>query len=399
MNDAVTSTAAAIEDRFTSGAYTKRPLTLVRGQGSTVWDDAGSTYLDLTSGQGVALLGHAHPAVASAVSDQASTLITCAEAFYNDRRAELYALLNDVLNDDTADAAGDWRFFLCNSGAEANEAALKAARLLTGRSGIVAAKRGFHGRTLGALGATFNPDYRSPFAGWTPDVTHIAYNDVAAADAAITDQTAAVLIEAVQGEGGVHLADAEWLRTIRHLCTERGALLIVDEVQSGLGRCGRWFAYQHADITPDVVTLGKGIAGGVPMGAAAWRAELGTIPSATHGSTFGGNPLACAAATAAIGALREIEAPARADRLGAWAREWLTARDIPGVREVRGAGLMIGIELRTRVTPVLQALQARGVLALPAGKTVLRLLPPLVIDQSELEFALAQVEAVLRELA
>lgn len=397
MND-MTITSAAIEDRFTSGAYTKRPLTLVRGQGSTVWDDVGSAYLDLTSGQGVALLGHTHPGVAAAVSAQASTLITCAEAFYNDRRAELYLLLNDLLNEGTDQQSTDWRYFLCNSGAEANEAALKASRLLTGRSGIVAAKRGFHGRTLGALGATFNPDYRGPFAGWTPQVTHIAYNDTAAADAAITEQTAAVLIEAAQGEGGVHLADPAWMHALRQLCTERGALLIIDEVQAGLGRCGRWFAYQHAGVTPDVVTLGKGLAGGVPMGAAAWRAGLGTLPPATHGSTFGGNPLSCAAAVASINALREIDAPARAERLGTWTRESLAARNLPSVREVRGAGLMIGIELRTRVTPVLQALQARGVLALPAGKTVLRLLPPLVIEQAELEFALDQIEAVLRDL-
>ncbi len=399
MNDAILSTAISTEDQFTSGAYTKRPLTLVRGQGCTVWDDEGRPYLDLTSGQGVALLGHAHPAITAAISAQASTLITCAEAFYNDRRAELYTLLNTLLQADAQDVTSGWRFFLCNSGAEANEAALKAARLLTGRRGIVAAKRGFHGRTLGALGATFNPDYRGPFAGWTPDVAHIAYNDIDAARAAITDQTAAVLIEAVQGEGGVHLADADWLRALRRICTERGALLIVDEVQAGLGRCGRWFAYHHAGITPDIVTLGKGIAGGVPMGAAAWRADLGTIPPATHGSTFGGNPLACAAAIAAITALRQIDAPARADRVGARARGWLAARDLPGVRDIRGVGLMIGIELRTRVTPVLQALQVRGVLALPAGKTVLRLLPPLVIDPSELDHALIQIEAVLHDLA
>jgi acetylornithine/LysW-gamma-L-lysine aminotransferase len=386
-----TMTYAEIEDRHTSGAYTKRPLTLVRGQGSTVWDDAGREYLDLTSGQGVALLGHSHPAVARAVAEQAATMITCVEAFYNDRRAQVYELLNGLLGGE------DWRFFLCNSGAEANEAALKVARLLTGRTGIVAAKRGFHGRTLGALGATFNPDYRAPFEGWTPAVTHIAYNDLAAADAAITNETAAVLIEAVQGEGGVHLADAKWLRELRRLCTERGALLIVDEVQAGLGRCGRWFAYQAAGIVPDVVTLGKGIAGGVPMGAAAWRAELGTIPAATHGSTFGGNPLACAAAIASLTALQEIDAPRRAEELGDWLRDELRALNLPAVREVRGAGLMIGIELRTRVTPVLQALQGRGILALPAGKTVLRLLPPLVVTREELAWAVGQIKEVLSE--
>lgn len=386
-----TMTYAEIEDRHTSGAYTKRPLTLVRGQGSTVWDDAGREYLDLTSGQGVALLGHSHPAVARAVAEQAATMITCVEAFYNDRRAQVYELLNTLLGGE------DWRFFLCNSGAEANEAALKAARMLTGRTGIVAAKRGFHGRTLGALGATFNPDYRAPFEGWTPAVTHIAYNDIAGADAAITGETAAVLVEAAQGEGGVHLADAGWLQELRRLCTERGALLIIDEVQAGLGRCGRWFAYQYADIVPDVVTLGKGIAGGVPMGAAAWRAELGTIPAATHGSTFGGNPLACAAAIASLTALQEIDAPRRAEELGGWLREALRALNLPAVREVRGAGLMVGIELRTRVTPVLQALQGRGILALPAGKTVLRLLPPLVVTREELAWAVEQIAEVLSE--
>jgi LysW-gamma-L-lysine/LysW-L-ornithine aminotransferase len=386
-----TTTYAEIEDRHTSGAYTKRPLTLVRGQGSTVWDDTGREYLDLTSGQGVALLGHSHPVVAHAVAEQAATMITCVEAFYNDRRAQVYEILNGLLG------GSDWRFFLCNSGAEANEAALKVARLLTGRTGIVAAKRGFHGRTLGALGATFNPEYRAPFVGWTPNVAHIAYNDLAGADAAITGETAAVLVEAVQGEGGVHLADPDWLRELRRLCTERGALLIVDEVQAGLGRCGRWFAYQYADIVPDVVTLGKGIAGGVPMGVAAWPAELGTIPAATHGSTFGGNPLACAAAIASLTVLQEIDAPRRAEELGNWLRDELRTLNLPAVRDVRGAGLMVGIELRTRVTPVLQALQARGILALPAGKTVLRLLPPLVVTREELAWAVGQIAEVLGE--
>jgi LysW-gamma-L-lysine/LysW-L-ornithine aminotransferase len=401
MIDAPTETFAEIESLYTSGAYTKRPLTLVRGQGCAVWDDAGREYLDLTTGQGVALLGHSHPSVVRAVSEQAATLITCAEAFFNDRRAELYGLMNNLLTAssftpaDRQHTAPQWRFFLSNSGAEANEAALKAARLLTGRTGIVAAMRGFHGRTLGALGATFNPDYRTPFAGWTPDVAHVPYNDIAALDAAITDETAAVLVEAVQGEGGVHVADANWLRGMRRLCDERGALLIVDEIQAGLGRCGHWFSYQAAGIVPDIVTLGKGIAGGVPMGVTAWRADLGTIPAGTHGSTFGGNPLACAAAIAALTALCEIDAPGRARELGSWLQDELRALNLPTIREVRGAGLMIGVDLRTRVTPVLHALQARGVLALPAGKTVLRLLPPLVVTQDELAYAVRQIAEVL----
>lgn len=366
-----------LEDCYTSGAYYKRPLTLVRGEGCTVWDDAGNAYLDATSGQGVALLGHSHPAVAAAVAQQAQTLITCPEIFYNDRRAELYDLLSHITPFS--------RFFLCNSGAEAMEGALKAARLLTGRTGIIAAKRGFHGRTLGALGMTWNKDYREPFAGWTPStITHIAYNDLDAAEAAITDETAAVVVEAVQGEGGVYPADAAWLQALRRLCDQRGALLIVDEIQTGLGRTGRWFGYQHAEITPDMITLGKGIAGGIPMGAVCWRETLGGIEAGTHGSTFGGNPLSCAAAIASITALREIDAPGRAAASGTWVLDELLRRALPAVREVRGLGLMIGLELRGRVTPVLQGLQARGVLALPAGKTVLRLLPPLTITQDEL---------------
>lgn len=382
-----------IEDAHTSGAYAKRGLSLVRGQGSTVWDSDGSAYLDATSGQGVALLGHAHPAVVEAVSAQAGTLITCAEAFYNDRRAELYALL------DTITPEGIDRFFLCNSGAEAVEGALKAARLLTGRRGVVAVKRGFHGRTLGALGLTWNPEYRAPFEGWTPpDVTHIAPNDLTAAEAAITNDTAAVMVEAVQGEGGVHPADADFLRGVRALCDRHGALLIMDEIQAGLGRTGRWFAFEHADITPDVIVLGKGIAGGVPMGAVAWRGSLGTLPGGSHGSTFGGNPLACAASIATLTTLRNEDLIARSTEIGAWLLDALRARQHPYIREVRGAGLMIGIELRGRVTPVLQGLQTRGVLALPAGKTVLRLLPPLIITRDELTRILDAIMATLDDI-
>jgi acetylornithine/LysW-gamma-L-lysine aminotransferase len=395
MSDQMTLTPAqTLEDQHTSGAYSKRPLTLVRGAGSTVWDDQGNAYLDATSGQGVALLGHSHPAVAAAVAEQASTLITCPEIFYNDRRAELYALLADILPDDLN------RFFLCNSGAEAIEGALKTARLLTGRTGIVAARRGFHGRTLGALGLTWNRDYREPFDGWTSPVTHITPNDLEAL-AVITEETAAVVVEAVQGEGGVHVADAAWLQALRHRCDETGALLVVDEIQTGLGRTGRWFGFQHADITPDIVALGKGLAGGIPMGAVAWRGALGTLPAGSHGSTFGGNPLACAAAIASLTALRELDAPRLAAESGEWLRDDLGIRLetglLTGVREIRGLGLMIGLELRGRVTPVLQRLQSLGVLALPAGKTVLRLLPPLTITQEELLHLADAVQTALTD--
>ena len=388
MSTLTTFKAAAVEDAHTSGVYSKRPLTLVRGAGWLVWDSQGRAYIDATSGQGVALLGHSHPVVVEAIRQQAETLITCPEIFYNDRRAELYALLSDIMPD------GINRFFLCNSGAEAVEGALKAALLLTGRSGVVAARRAFHGRTLGALSLTWNPKYREPFQAWTiPSVTHVPYNDLSAAAAAVTGETAAVVVEAVQGEGGVYAADPDYLHGLRRLCDEHGALLVLDEIQTGLGRTGKWFAFEHAAIVPDIVALGKGLAGGLPMGAVCWRGELGTLPTGAHGSTFGGSPLVCAAARAALGALRSENATALAAENGAWLHEALRQLNHPQVREVRGLGLMIGVELRGRVTPVLKRLQDLGVLALPAGLNVLRLLPPLIISRA----ALADVVAAAAE--
>ena len=378
------------EALHTSGATQQRPLTLVRGLASTVWDDTGRAYLDATSGQGVALIGHSHPAVARAVAEQAATLITCPTSSSNDRRAALYEALAALL------PPGFERFFLCNSGAEANEAALKLAHRLTGRSGIVAVKRGFHGRTLGALALTWNPKYREPFQSWLPDVAHVAPDDLDAAQAAITDGTAAVVFEAVQGEGGVHPLGAAYVQELRRLCDDRGALLIADEIQTGLGRTGRWFGFEHTGVTPDIVTLGKGIAGGVPMGAAAWRGSLGQFEAGTHGSTFGGNPLACAAALAALGVLRDERLPERSAALGAHLMDALRARSLPQAREVRGLGLLIGLELRGRVTPVLKELQDRGVLALPAGLNVLRLLPPLVLTEDEAGRLVETVSEVLR---
>ncbi len=384
--------AAAIfaqEDRHGSGAYGKRPTALVKGQGVTLWDADGKRYLDLASGQGVAALGHCHAAVVAAIHAQASQLITAQESFYNDRRAELYPLLASLTPGDLD------QFFLCNSGAEAIEGALKVAMLLTGRAGIVAAKRSFHGRTTGALSMTWTPKYRKPFTGWLPAVTHVAYNDIEEACEAITDETAAVVVEPVQGEGGVHPANPAFLQALRQRCDEVGAMLVVDEIQTGFGRTGEWFGFQHADILPDIIALGKAIAGGLPMGAVGWRSAHGQIPRATHGSTFGGNPLVCAAAIAALSAIRDLQLPAHACEVGAWLIDELRALNLRGAREVRGRGLMIGIELRGRVTPVLKALQERGILALPAGLTTLRLLPPLIITRDELAIARDAIAEVL----
>ncbi|MCP2014627.1 acetylornithine/LysW-gamma-L-lysine aminotransferase [Deinococcus sp. HSC-46F16] len=378
-----------LEARHGTGVYAKRPLTLVRGQGATLWDDAGRTYLDCASGQGVANVGHSHPRVVAAVQAQAATLVTCQEAVYNDVRAAYLSELAGVL------LAGLDRIFLCNSGAEAVEAAIKFARASTGRPGVVAAMRGFHGRTLGALSATWEAHYREPFAPLVPEFGHVPYGNLAALEAAITDQTAAVLLEVVQGEGGVRPASDEFLRGAERLCRERGALLLIDEVQTGFGRTGRLFACEHSGLEPDLLILGKAIAGGVPMGAVALGPRVGQMAPGTHGSTFGGNPLACAAARAVLAVMRDENLPAEAARKGEWLLDRLRALPHRRIREVRGLGLMVGLELRDRVAPHLAALQERGVLALPAGPSVLRLLPPLVISDAELEQVVRAVDEVL----
>ncbi len=381
-----------VESAHTSGVYPKRDLTIVRGQGAYLWDDQGRRYIDCAGGQGAANLGHSHPAIAEAISQQARTLISCPEIFYNDVRAAYLAEL-------TAAAPGELnRVFLSNSGAEAIEAALKFARISTGRREIVAAMRGFHGRTMGALSATWNKKYRGPFMPLVPDFTHIPYNNMAALETAVSDATAAVLLEPVQGEGGVRPADPAFLQAARDLCDAHGALLILDEIQTGFGRTGALFASERYGVTPDILALAKSIAGGLPMGATLLGPRVGELPRMSHGSTFGGNPLAAAAARATLRVLQEERLPQRAAHLGALAKTRLSALESPLIREVRGLGLMLGIELKIKVGPVLRALQEQGVLALPAGATVLRLLPPLVISEEDLLYVIDAIEAVLEEM-
>src|SRR6266496_225112 len=381
-----------LENTYTSGVYSKRPVTIVRGSGALVWDAEGREYIDCTAGYGVANIGHARPEIAAAIAAQAQRLITCPEIFYNDVRARLLERLVRLLPDGLA------QIFLCNSGTEAVEGALKFARIATGRTGIVAMFRGFHGRTMGALSTTWEPHYREPFSPLVPGVSHIRYNDLVSADAAINEETAAVIIELVQGEGGVHVACEEYIHSLASLCRERGALLIIDEVQTGFGRTGRLFACQHYDLEPSLLCLAKSLAGGIPMGAICLGprvTESGRVTKGVHGSTFGGNPLACAAALATLDILEREALDGRAVMLGAYALERLKALRTPLIREVRGRGLLLGIELRQRAQPFLEALLERGILALPAGPNVMRQLPPLVITEEQMERVLNAIEEVL----
>jgi predicted acetylornithine/succinylornithine family transaminase/N-acetyl-ornithine/N-acetyl-lysine deacetylase len=384
-----------IENTYTSGVYSKRPIAIVRGSGALVWDVEGREYIDCTAGYGVANIGHARPEIAAAIAAQAQRLITCPEIFYNDVRARLLERLASLLPD------GLGQIFLCNSGTEAVEGALKFARIATGRTGIVATFRGFHGRTMGALSTTWEPHYREPFSPLVPDISHIRYNDLASAHIAINEETAAVIIELVQGEGGVHVACEEYIHGLASLCHERGALLIIDEVQTGFGRTGRLFACQSYDLQPDILCLAKSLAGGVPMGAICLGQrvmESGHITRGIHGSSFGGNPLACAAALATLDILEQESLPERATAFGEYALQRLSKMHSPLIREVRGKGLLLGIDLKRRVQPYLEALSERGVLALQAGSNVIRLLPPLVITEEQLDRVLDAVEEVLLDV-
>jgi acetylornithine/LysW-gamma-L-lysine aminotransferase len=380
-------TIQELENLHTSGLYTKRPVAIVRGAGAHLWDSDGVEYIDCVGGQGAGNLGHANPAVVKAIAEQAATIISCPEMFYNDKRA--------LLMDKLCSLTGMEKVFLCNSGTESVEAALKFARQMTGRTGIIAAKRGFHGRSMGALSATWEKKYRESFEPLVPGFQHIPYNDLPALAEMISDQTAAVILEVVQGEGGVRPGDPEFLLGAQELCHQHGALLIIDEVQTGCGRTGKLFAFQHYNLQPDLLCSAKSIAGGLPMGATLIRAGLPALQSQTHGSTFGGNPLACAASLAALQYIEDHQLAQHAAELGAWFQGQLKQIQSPLVREVRGLGLIVGIELKQKVTPYLQALMERKVMALPAGMTVMRFLPPLVIEKADLEQVVQTVDEVL----
>jgi acetylornithine/LysW-gamma-L-lysine aminotransferase len=377
-----------LEKKFAYEVYPKREVELVRGEGALLWDDSGNQYIDCTAGVGVANVGHANPAVVKAIANQAAALITCPGIFYNDVRGELMAKLVSI------SPPGLDKVFLCNSGTEAMEAALKFARLSTGKIGFISAMRGFHGRTMGALSATFK--YRDEFEPLLPGNRFVPFNNLEKLVASVDADTAGIVLEVVQGEGGVRPADVEYMQSVRRLCDEKGVLLIVDEVQTGFGRTGRMFACEHMQISPDMMTLAKAMAGGIPMGAVLCSDQI-TPALGKHGSTFGGNPLACAAALAAIGFIEENELSLAASENGAYFLELLQQRPSSKIRDIRQIGLMVGVELKAKSRPVIESLLKRRILALPAGPTVVRLLPPLVITRPQLETVASQLLEAIEE--
>ncbi len=367
--------------------YGRRGLTLVRGEGAVVWDENGRPFIDCIGGHGALALGHRHPALTAALQAQAARLWYTPGSFQNPARTAFLEALHQRIPRELA------RTFLSNSGTEAVEAGLKFARLHTGRSGLVAAEGGFHGRTMGSLSVTAERRYRDPFEPLVPGVRRVRFNDPEALTEAIDDSTAAVILEPVQGEGGVHPASTEFLQAARQACDDSGALLILDEVQTGFGRTGALFAFQRSGIVPDILCLAKSVAGGLPLGATVLRRGI-EVPSGAHGSTFGGNPIACAVGRAVLQVLSEPGFLDSVEEKGARLADRIRRSESLQVKDVRQVGLMVGIQVRTRARVFVQALQERGVLALTAGSRVIRLLPPLVISDSQL----SEVEEILLDV-
>ncbi len=380
-----------MEGQHSPGLYPKRDMVLTEGSGALVKDIEGREYIDCMAGHGVASIGHGNPSLVQAITRQASKLITCPGTFYNDTRAQLLEKLVQIA------PPGLNRAFLCNSGTEAVEAAIKFARLTTGKTGFICAMKGFHGRTLGALSATHNPKYRTPFAPLVPGFRYVPYNKFQRLEEAVEQSElpiAGIILEPVQGEGGVHIGDADYFRQVRELCDAKNIMLIIDEVQTGFCRTGKWFGVEHLGIVPDMMCIAKAMAGGLPMGGVLCADKIEVLMGA-HGTTFGGNPLACAAASATIDVMRENRLWEQAEEKGRYLVQKLQAVHSPKVRDIRGKGLMIGIELKEKVKPYLTALLSEGVLALPAGATVLRLLPPLTIEYPQLDTVIEKIQKVL----
>ncbi len=395
----------AAEQKLLLQTYDRHPILLTRGEGVHLYDDAGNRYLDLLSGIGVSALGYGHPAITRAINDQAGRLLHTSNLFYHDGSATLALKLTEITGMD--------RVFFCNSGTEAWEAALKLARahagLLRGEgkrvgNRFIAMEHSFHGRTMGSVATTHKEKYRQPFAPVMPDVVFVPFNDVNALRAAFDDEVCAICLEPLQGEGGIHPVSQEFFAAARELCDSTGALLMADEIQSGMGRTGKWCAYQHYGIQPDVTTLAKPIAGGLPMGAMLCTEEAArAMHPGMHGTTFGGGPLVCAVAIAVIDEIQRSHLLQHVAETGAYfmARLRDLAAEQDGIVEVRGAGFMIGVEMRTAELAKELAdrmLHEHRIILNRTSETVLRFLPPFLITKAHVDEALAALASLLHEV-
>ncbi len=383
-------------DRYLMQNYARAPLCLVRGEGVRLWDTDGKEYLDFVGGIAVDALGHSHPKIVGAIREQATTLLHVSNLYQIPSQIHLAKLLCDHSFADRA--------FFCNSGTEANEAAIKLCRKYakethaSDRVDIITMRGAFHGRTMGALSATPTEKYQHGFEPLLPGFKYVPFGDLAAAERAVDNRTAAILVEPIQGEGGVHVAPDGYLAGLRRLCDRSGALLIFDEVQTGMGRTGRLWAYQHWGVEPDVMTLAKALASGIPIGAMLAKEHCARVMAAgTHGTTFGGNPFATTVGVATVTTMLEDKLPEHADRVGGYLLDRLreAAQRVAAIKAIRGKGLLVGLDLDRPAGDVVTACRDRGLLVLVAGDRVLRLTPPLVVGEADVDRAVEIVERVL----
>ena len=383
-----------LEGAFGAPAFKKFPLAIVKGKGSVVWDSDGKEYIDFMSGIGVAIVGHCNDGVIEAVKAQSERLITCHGSFYNDARAQFLERLVK------ASPRGLGKALLTNTGTESVEAAIKLARRHTSRKKIVSMKGGFHGKTYGALSATWNKKYRDPF-GPLLDGFHFAeYGDAQSLSGLVDGDTAAVIAEPIQGETGVIVPPADYFKQVREICDRKGALLILDEIQSGLGRTGKMWACEHFGVVPDIMTVSKGLGGGLPIGAAVATDEVaGSLKGGEHTSTFAGNPLSCAAGSATLDFITKNDLPSKAREKGAMLKAGLAkvASAHKLVKEVRGIGMMLGMQTRVDILSQLQSAQAKGVIFAYSGRDTFRFLPALVMPEAQISRGLDVLERVVSE--
>ncbi len=381
-------------NKYVIGNYNRLPKVIVRGEGCYIWDADGNKILDMFPGWAVSGIGHCHPKVVEAIRKQSEQLLHIDNTFYSEPQGKLAKLLSE--------RAFGGKCFFCNSGAEANEAAMKLARLYTPKEKykFITCEGSFHGRTLATLAATAQPKHHEGLLPLMPGFIYVPFNDVAALEAAFTDEVAAVLIEPVQGEGGINLATNEYLQTIRQLCDEKGALIIFDEVQSGIGRTGKWFGYQHFDVIPDIMTMAKTLGGGVAIGAMMARQEIAdSLKPGKHASTFGGNALACAAAVATIEAIDEEGLLQNAIELGEYAKDKLEQLKDKHfiIDHVRGLGLMLGVQLKSAGTDIVNKCLDKGLRINCTHETVIRFMPPMIVTKEQINKAIEIFDNVLSE--
>jgi len=382
------------EQNVMSNVYAKKPVVIVKGKADLVWDINGDEYIDCTGSYGSCIVGYCHPKVVEAITSQSQKLTSCHGFMYNDSRSEFLERIAKIAPDDLQ------KVFLSNSGSEAVECALKLARKYTGKKEIIAMMGAYHGKTFGSLSATWDRKYRDPFMPLVPEIKHVPYGNIEKLTENVGAQTAAVIAEPIQGESGVKVPPEDYLKNLREVCDEKSVLLILDEIQTGFGRTGKTFAFQHFGIVPDITCLAKGVAGGIPIGLTLSRKEImASLKIGEHSTTYGGNPLACAAAVATIDVLEQENLPEKARVNGQYftsrLNELKDTHEI--IREVRGRGLMIGVETRFEVLDYILGSIAKRVLILDAGRNVLRFLPPLIISREHIDRTIEVLNQVIGE--